>query len=485
VTHSKKTAKDIFYGLEHNFPDKTVKLYTGDTPNQTKLDDFRNVDVAWRDVDVVIYNSTCEAGVSCTDPRLLEVFAFFSPSIVTAQASLQMVGRIRSMKRLHFHVSDWHTHGKGAMLPLDEQDVLQSYLSSHLPLPPLLAQNLLGTANGMTITDFSFWKVLYANTRHKNASQMAFQPIFFRLCESAGMEVLPCVTFIGDPDPTLEASVKERREEDADEEARCIAGADDLSLEEKEALSNKQQRNQEEEYQLAKYFLSKKYHVHPTKVVAEFVNKYHHPKVKENFDNLSIIRRHGSDAPSAIARMREQHEAAAHAKVQETWDNVRGNQHARDACLRGWHELSLLIHKPHDVAHTLLEFVTGLPGIHAAERDQESLVAAKTVRLNLGYPVGVRGGVSSAGVASDAVVRELEKLRADIQKYIPACRISPFKRGRVKLKRVISCINSVLGAMYGMQLSRVDSSNFRLEKCNLFEYPGDEEHGAPRLGCWG
>mmetsp|Transcript_33455 Transcript_33455/g.81601 ORF Transcript_33455/g.81601 Transcript_33455/m.81601 type:complete len:952 (-) Transcript_33455:247-3102(-) len=129
VTHSKTIAVEIFHGLEELFPDKKVALYTGDTPQDVKAHDFRDVNVAWRDVDVVIYNSTCEAGVSCTDERFEDVFAFFSTDLITAQASLQMVGRIRPMKRLHLYVKQAIGSGEDDALPLKKEDIFEDYRS--------------------------------------------------------------------------------------------------------------------------------------------------------------------------------------------------------------------------------------------------------------------------------------------------------------------------------------------------------------------
>ena len=104
VTHSKAVAKKINEGVKEKFPNKRVLLYTAETSAETKMTDFQDVNVAWENADAVIYNSTCEAGISSIDPRFEDVFAFFAPDILCAQASLQMIGRIRSIKRLHLHV---------------------------------------------------------------------------------------------------------------------------------------------------------------------------------------------------------------------------------------------------------------------------------------------------------------------------------------------------------------------------------------------
>jgi hypothetical protein len=137
VTHSKKTANQIYHGISEMFPKKKVKIYTGDTPAETKRDDFRDVNETWKEADVIIYNSTCEAGISCTLAEIEDVYAFFDPEIVCVQASYQMVGRIRAMKRLHCHISrPKNSITTTSALPTTKEEVFEQYrchICYHIP----------------------------------------------------------------------------------------------------------------------------------------------------------------------------------------------------------------------------------------------------------------------------------------------------------------------------------------------------------------
>jgi hypothetical protein len=211
VTHSKETANQISYGIEERFPDKKVKVYTGETSAETKMEDFRDVNETWRDTDVIIYNSTCEAGISCILAEFEDVFAFFSQEIVCVQASFQMVGRIRAMQRLHVHVYCPPQSLKYIEAhPIDRDAIFKEYTSGRRAIPDELKVARQFTENGWTISDSPFGSVLYANIRHRNASKRDFKYLFSELCKASGMTIKNTVYLLIPKDKELTLAVETR-----------------------------------------------------------------------------------------------------------------------------------------------------------------------------------------------------------------------------------------------------------------------------------
>jgi len=492
VTHGKKVANKIFHGIKNAFPGKRVLLYTGDTSAETKANDFRDVNLAWADADAVIYNSTCEAGVSCIDPRFEDVFAFFSPDILCAQASFQMVGRIRSIKRLHVHVKFKGHAVSQVEFPIQKEDIFALYRSFHRPLPPNLVPALRGTAQGMTIEDTPFASILFANARHRNASRRSFRSTFLRLCQSSGMILQPTVTVTQDRDRATELATTASLARADEEKAQQIAGSMDIDSEEAETIKMKRDRTDAEEHALKKFYLAKTFRVDPESIDSEFVQTYNDDAVKRAYHNLRELRSFGIGPSPAIDKMKEHQAEQVETEFESSARKLvaRSEEHGGEAALRGWHEVSRERSEAHKAVHQLLGKTTGLDGVHCAENYEGALVSAKDMRKRLGYPVGKRGGVSKKGAVSEDVVTELENLRMKLQEHIPFCRIAPFQ-GTVKFKRVVKTLNSVLAAMYGMSFCRTDDPGctFQLEKNKLFMYPGADLGGElrpkPELQAWG
>jgi hypothetical protein len=214
VTHSKEKAKHICYGIQEKFPDKKVKVYTGETSAEIKTNDFRDVNETWKDSDVIIYNSTCEAGISCILGEFEDVFAFFSQEIVCVQASFQMVGRIRAMKRLYVNVSCPTQSLKYIeTYPMKKEDIFKQYMSGRRTMPDNLRMARRFTENGWTIDETPFGNVLLANARHRNASKRAFKHLFFELCKSSGMTMQNTVRVSIPKDKNLMQAVEVRAQE--------------------------------------------------------------------------------------------------------------------------------------------------------------------------------------------------------------------------------------------------------------------------------
>jgi len=106
VSNTKRFARGINEHLTGEFPDKKIRLYTGDNSCEKEVrEELRNVNEAWKDLDVLIYTSTVLAGCSFEQTRFKYCFAHFSDSTVTAQGCLQMLGRVRDISSKEYYIS--------------------------------------------------------------------------------------------------------------------------------------------------------------------------------------------------------------------------------------------------------------------------------------------------------------------------------------------------------------------------------------------
>ena len=339
----------------------------------------------------------------------------------------------------------------------------------------------------MTIEDTPFALILFANARHRNASYQAFKAIFIRLCQASGMLLQPTVAVTQDVDKGLELAVKTRLEKVDRDTAERIANAENISSAEAETIKKTRFRTSEQENAIRKFFLTKTYNCAPEVINADFVLTYDNDKVKQVFRSQRTIRSYGTSAKEAITNMRNQQiidvdetfQHKAPTLLQAT-GSAGTEDPGRQAALRLWHDISSEECHSHKAAHDLLGEVTGLSGLHCAEGDG-ALVAGKEIRKRLGYTVGRRGGVDKKGRASEEAVCKLEEIRKELRIHVPGCNLSPFE-GKVKLKRVVASLNSVLGAMYGMSFCRDGSGGdqYQLKKSDIFAYP---DTAAMKAGC--
>lgn len=94
-TISKDGAEELYSTLTNKYPDKKIKLYTGDTNNKKEL---RNVNENWKDVDVIITTSTITVGVNFDIKHFDELFCYATPLTCTQRDIMQGLFRARHIK---------------------------------------------------------------------------------------------------------------------------------------------------------------------------------------------------------------------------------------------------------------------------------------------------------------------------------------------------------------------------------------------------
>jgi hypothetical protein len=106
VSNTKRFARGINEHLTELFPGKKIRLYTGDNSCEKEVrEELRNVNEAWKDLDVLIYTSTVLAGCNFEQKHFKYCFAHFSDTSVTAQGCLQMLGRVRDIEAKTYFIT--------------------------------------------------------------------------------------------------------------------------------------------------------------------------------------------------------------------------------------------------------------------------------------------------------------------------------------------------------------------------------------------
>jgi hypothetical protein len=218
MTSSRNKANKLYHAILIKFPKLKVVVYTGDTPDDVRKKDFQDVDKAWQPYDVIIFNSVCEAGISCLLP-VDNVFLFARADLTTVRALYQLTGRFRRVKQIRYHIRTRAcTMDCIDRLPIDAEAILRQYTSGRRPIPTSCMAGVSYTPSvGATFdADTPFAKILVANARHRNASAMAFSSLYRERCESAGITMLDPDGTTMDQNKEFEVLVKKAQEKTRD-----------------------------------------------------------------------------------------------------------------------------------------------------------------------------------------------------------------------------------------------------------------------------
>jgi hypothetical protein len=103
VSTVKKQSDALLQKIRDLCPGAIIKSYSSDSTEQDRMD-FDNVNVAWANVDVLIYTSTVSAGCSFELPRFKRIFAYFSDQSCDYKTAIQLLGRVRNVESHEYHI---------------------------------------------------------------------------------------------------------------------------------------------------------------------------------------------------------------------------------------------------------------------------------------------------------------------------------------------------------------------------------------------
>ena len=109
------TSKKVCLDLEQLLPPNTTyKVYTADTDATQKFADFRDVNVTFKSLQLLVYNPALSAGISMTTNHfdVIVAHASFSPMSCSVHTFLQMLYRVRQLTKgdVHLYLDTSHTY---------------------------------------------------------------------------------------------------------------------------------------------------------------------------------------------------------------------------------------------------------------------------------------------------------------------------------------------------------------------------------------
>lgn len=88
------------------FPEKKMKIYTSDTNKSEIMNDAKDINAAWKDLDVLIYSPTISAGISFTEMNfdVLVAFVISGQQFANMNSAMQQMFRVRQLKEGNMYV---------------------------------------------------------------------------------------------------------------------------------------------------------------------------------------------------------------------------------------------------------------------------------------------------------------------------------------------------------------------------------------------
>lgn len=423
--------------LEQEAPGRKILAYCGATDDSIKLRDFSDVGTAWLAADILLFTPTVEVGMSFEHKgHFVRQYGLFTNGTIRAEAALQMIFRVRDTTDFRMYLGYRAQGDIGASSPLGvlfDLHRASRELTKELDIDVRLSMFEDDDGN-MKIVDNPRISAYCYNQSRINASKRAFHDIFLGWLHSWGAQLSMCE----DRCPVEEArllrsALKEIGEELAETEARAIAGAPELTYEDAELLNEKTFKSSEEKIALSAWHLRRTY-AYSGPLTTEWVLRWGPHRVRRAYLNLSELRGAGSTSESASMAL------------------VRG-----DGVTRAYR--AGFVDEVHWAGLTVgarsRENAIGLE-VGDTKRGLMHLSAHRLVRY-LGY-----GGIDDTASRTTAQIDESSKLNGTELTTLRNTARTRFgvifdttRTTKVKdSNSAIRLANAILGATYGMKLSR-------------------------------
>lgn len=456
-----KTAHRIF--SNHIEPDK-IRMYTSETPEREKEQEFARVNEVWCDYNVLIYTPTVTAGVSFDVEWFHELFASFSDASCGVEECRQMLGRVRCLldKRMTIALSQNSTR---ARLPEDLEALRRLIQQERASLhSPVAAVEVDLTGVPMRVDDSGalvyeetpyFWLWLL-NLRARVRSLNGFIRRFLRQLRMTGASIT--VLELGDNDNndnsdndeyTMEDLLVERRDarlEVKSLEVASIVRAADISNERYSQLTVDGVELTPGELAEVRRKRLRKFYMWEQQINEAFVSTYNTERARRIFMNLRAIHNFEGGARNALERLRkselEMEQRLCAQNPDALWMNTRRQYPAHKATL------GLLwatgFDSPRD--GTLIDYDDLLDKFEKAEPTLRKTM--QTMILALAH-LGIE-------------VRGVPRRDDDRDAYVTS---------------VVAYVNSVLSPMYGAQIRTQRRRaglvrRFLIQSCELFGAAG-------------
>jgi len=341
-SNTKRYAKKIEALVRKHFPDKKVKIHTGEDTAAERREQ-KDVNTNWDELDVLIYTSTITVGCSFEKKWYDRVYAFFTNRTVDVRTSIQMLGRVRDLSTKEYIIA-FDSSVVPSDVPCSIKELEKFIVNYHKSLEAVrkssylrMLKNSLGDQldeisyeydeNGkmdiIVRKDLYYYVHLY-NTRERLESRniyvklmisyfiyqgyeidVVFEPVKDDLIDTISKEAFELqIKEIMKPEPSedniilthvsetlkgIESDMKEITREIREKEADEIASAKDLTDEEYKRLKEKQRLTKEESLSIEKKKLAKHYHIDLSKITSDFVLEYGDENTKRQYKRLNKL----------------------------------------------------------------------------------------------------------------------------------------------------------------------------------------------------
>lgn len=238
--------------LKTSFPNKSIKIYTSKTDDETKEKDLKNVRESWL-CDVLIYTPTIESGVNFdVDNHFEKIYGVICAGSTSPRGFFQMLNRCRKLKEnnilvlnqsLVFHnTSEFYTYDEVKEGLIFENDIKLSAIDVRV-------DNKIMKKLALTLHD-----KIYIHNRVEDINKMHyFLDIFVKMSNNKGHTV------------TFETFHKKHvKTDDNNAKSEKIINANDITFETYNELKKKQEQckaTEKDKYEIEKHCLKTLYGV--------------------------------------------------------------------------------------------------------------------------------------------------------------------------------------------------------------------------------
>ncbi|CAG8576087.1 12287_t:CDS:2 [Gigaspora rosea] len=300
ICHERRDVQGSVRGLRNDFPELRIKEYHGGSNPVEKTQDFKNVEEAWKEVDLVAYTSTLKIGVSCTYSKFERAFCLFTSYIETNAGTNQMLFRMRCIKNYICYIQQ-----RASRAPTTEEELFQWLTEAKRGCLPKELQNKGVFPNIETIIknkDVPTIQLWVAFMLEKFRSQRLFGWRMVDFLKKAGMivSIMESIPKSENNDASLSKAVRVCSSIVKAEEISDIANADILDHEMAERLENSSKKSLNEIHALRRYHIAECYEHPPESLTEEFIAEYGNPNHMKWFRAFRKLRDAGINNETAV-----------------------------------------------------------------------------------------------------------------------------------------------------------------------------------------
>lgn len=259
-SNSASAANSLAKSIAAQFPDKQMKLYTGDMDKGILQADIGNISAAWSGLDVLIYTPTITAGVSFKEENQFDkIYAYFTSKSCSVQSCDQMLGRVRSLAAKEMNV---YVDNQRIECPLTYDELRESILRNIASLETTYDTRwlcpMMRPDGSVYVQNEGYFELMVENQLAMNRTRNNMLKSLIDMFRANGATVAELTR--GEMQSVkLNKDIEESRRESKQEKGERISAARELSNEEFSVLCKASEISREDKYAMHKKTLRMAY----------------------------------------------------------------------------------------------------------------------------------------------------------------------------------------------------------------------------------